>query len=137
MGKTQQAAGGGKVTVEGLSPEKIKAGETITIRQGSKAVGQTTGSYRGFVYLGTLNSATINVKKILPNDYAKLELSNFALVNANTYVWLISGQFGSLWWTEYPLKSYDKKTGILTCSNGGEQQKVNMALRGEVYALIP
>lgn len=44
MGKAQQAAGGGKVTVEGLAAAVVQAGKTVTVKQGSKVVQQTTGS---------------------------------------------------------------------------------------------
>ena len=45
MGKIMQRAGGGKVTVEGLAAGKVKAGETVTIKQGSKVVQSVTGNY--------------------------------------------------------------------------------------------
>ena len=38
-------AGGGKVMVEGLSPEVVLAGQAVTVKQGTKVVHAVTGSY--------------------------------------------------------------------------------------------
>lgn len=45
MGQVQQRAGGGKVTVEGLTSEVLLTGNTVTIRQGSKAVQNVVGKF--------------------------------------------------------------------------------------------
>lgn len=44
MGKVQQRAGGGKVTVEGLAAEVVQKGSVVTVKQGSKTVQQLTGT---------------------------------------------------------------------------------------------
>lgn len=45
MGIVGTSAGGGKVTVEGLDTGAVKKGVTVTVKQGSKVVKQTTGTY--------------------------------------------------------------------------------------------
>ena len=50
-------AGGGKVTVEGLSPEVLLVGSTVTVKQGSKVVKSVAGShYQGWIAGGTVDS---------------------------------------------------------------------------------
>lgn len=41
------AAGGGKVTVTGLSPAVVKQGTTVTVKQGAKTVESVEGTYTG------------------------------------------------------------------------------------------
>ena len=41
------AAGGGKVTVTGLSPAVVKQGTTVTVKQGAKTVERVEGTYTG------------------------------------------------------------------------------------------
>ena len=44
MGEVSQRAGGGKVTVEGLTAEVVRAGKPVTVRQGSKVVQSLVGT---------------------------------------------------------------------------------------------
>lgn len=46
MGKALQRAGGGKVTVEGLTADIVQAGKTITVKQGSKVVKTVIGELK-------------------------------------------------------------------------------------------
>ena len=45
MGKIGYEAGGGKVTAENLAAENIRAGVTVTLRQGNKIVREVPGTY--------------------------------------------------------------------------------------------
>lgn len=47
MGRVLMRAGGGKVTVEGLSPAVVQQGKTVTIKQGSKVVQRVAGTFTG------------------------------------------------------------------------------------------
>lgn len=55
MGKAQIAAGGGKVTVEGVGPKDLFAGKSLVVKQGSKTVDQVTGMFDGSAYLSLAN----------------------------------------------------------------------------------
>ena len=43
------AAGGGKVTVTGLTADAVKKGATVTVKQGAKTVASVAGSFNPFV----------------------------------------------------------------------------------------
>lgn len=44
MSKVQQAAGGGRVTVTGLTAGTVRSGVTVTVKQGSKIISSVTGT---------------------------------------------------------------------------------------------
>ena len=58
MSKVQQRAGGGKVTVEGLTADVVQAGNTVTVKQGSKVVQEVRGSYLTPIRLTSFTAAT-------------------------------------------------------------------------------
>ncbi len=63
------AAGGGKVTVEGLSADKILEGTTVTVKQGAKVVQQEKGTYyAGWIGGGGTDSAGNNAGSFIACD---------------------------------------------------------------------
>ena len=49
------AAGGGKVTVEGLSADVVLAGTTVTVKQGKKVLSNVNGGLDVLLFGGTVN----------------------------------------------------------------------------------
>ena len=94
MGHVGTSAGGGRVTTTGLLSENIKAGETVTVKQGSKIVQNITGTLEAFaLFYGT--------KFFYPSDgYANISLANtvwmhnpaiIKVVDSSTFEILTSG----------------------------------------------
>ena len=95
------AAGGGKVTVEGLSADVVLAGSTVTVKQGTKVVQQVEGSApdKGFMVEGGTprwGTTTYNLGTFPPGDYQIILRSfSFADGNANTTYYIDNVAKGS------------------------------------------
>lgn len=51
MGQVLMRAGGGKVTVDGLTPEAMLAGETVVVKQGNKVLKKVRGTAKKYLPL--------------------------------------------------------------------------------------
>ena len=84
------AAGGGKVTVTGLSPAVVKQGTTVTVKQGANTVASVTGtlSPKGTAFAGvtceqTRAIATFTVSETA--DYIPVAMSYSGATNTFSY----------------------------------------------------
>ena len=124
MGKIGTGAGGGRVTATGLLPENIKAGETVTVQQGSKVVAKVDGTLtlkrivlQSYVPSGdkTYYRGYYNVNEELPSIYKSLTVNNFAMIPKK----LGFGGGGNPSFWNFEGFAYDPATGRLTVPSIG------------------
>ena len=119
MGQVLQRAGGGKVTVEGLTVDVVKSGASVTVKQGSKTVQTVTGTLNlKVVDLGSVsNATTIDIKEVIA-DWGKLTSKNFVLAlekwSYNRWSGTSQPPYGGRGYS--PSVSYNNATGIVSIS---------------------
>ena len=112
------AAGGGKVTVEGLSADAVKKGTTVTVKQGAKVVTSVTGTATGSIVkydnvaVSQRNGAarTLSIAGVCP-FYKSLTIKDILVAPVNFYE--TSGGI------TVTMSNYDPASGVITLSVTG------------------